>query len=731
MKTTSHPRPPLAGAKPAQLALAISLALLLPMEPAFAEVPDGGTGATDDATVAAAGASKAAAAAALADAVELPRIDVVGKAYDGKRKIPGSVDVVTREEIDRIQPVSTEDVLRRVPGIYIKREEESAVVTNIGVRGLTAGDYKTLVLEDGVPIQPGIFVGNSRYYNPRVQRMDGVEILKGAASLRYGPNTIGGVINFLTRTPEDGVGIGARIGSWNTREGTLELGGSSGSGEARFGLIATHARSDGFMDKGYEMTDVMLKAGMSIGDNQAIGIKFMHYDNDANISYRGLFPDAYEAGARFNPAPDDFFLTGRDSIDFNHDWDISDTARLRTLVYASETQRDYWRFATPSGAAATTIDDDGFRVWNYNDNVNGNNRAFSRVGAESRLNLDHDAFGIAGEAELGLRLMQEELEDRTVLAVRDRPRTPDPGRGGLSQDQLDSADSLALFAQNRFDLGDRLSITAGLRVERYEQERENRRTGAPAERYNNTEVMPGLGATFQVSPSVQIFGSVYRAFAPPLVGSVLGSGDTPTEAEKSLNIELGLRGGQGALRYAATLFQMDFSNQVDPGVSGIRPPNEGSALHQGLEAALAYELGSGFSLEGNLTWIPTAEFREDRPGSALEGNRLPYAPERMANLSLAYASGAFESALLFNYVSEQFGDGLNRRELTTESTGTWGGLMPGYATTDLTARYQFSESLGVTGAVRNLTDKRYIAGLRQGIYVGPERSFELGLQYRF
>jgi Fe(3+) dicitrate transport protein len=661
----------------------------------------------------------------------IPRITVVGNADEAGTTIPGAMDVVTAEEIDRIQPSSTEDVLRRVPGVFVKREEESAVVTNIGIRGLTAGDYKSLVLEDGVPVQFGIFVGNSRYYNPRVQRMEGVEVLRGAASLRYGPNTIGGVVNFLSRTPEDGAAISARVGSWDTHEATLELGASTRSGDARFGIIATRAESDGFMDKGYAMTDVMVKTGMNLGDNQSIGLKFMRYDNVANISYRGIFPEAFAAGARFNPAPDDYFLTDRTSIDLNHDWDISDRTRLQTLVYASDTTRDYWRFATPSGAAATTVNADGLRVWNFNNNVNGNNRSVNRVGLDSRLTVAHAALGIPGEAQFGLRLMREEMEDVTVLAVRGRPRTPDPGRGGVSQDRVDSGDSLAVFAQNRFDVGDRLSITAGLRAETYEQERRNRRSTAAPDTYRNTELMPGLGATYQASPALQVFGSVYRAFAPPLVGSVLGSADTPTDAEKSLNVEMGLRGRSGRLSYSATVFRMDFSNQVDPGVSGIRAPNQGSALHQGLEAAFGYVLGGGFRFDGNFSWIPTADFREDRPGEALRGNRLPYSPERMANLSLAYSGGPLEAAVLFNYVSEQFGDGLNTRAFTTGSSGTWGGLMPGYSTTDLTARYNLSEKLSISGAVKNLTDKHYIGGLRQGIYVGPERSFEMGVRYRF
>nr|WP_258868214.1 TonB-dependent receptor [Alkalilimnicola ehrlichii] len=636
--------------------------------------------------------------------------------------------VVTEEDINETQPRSTEDVLRRVPGIYIKREEDSAVVTNFGMRGIPADAYKTLVLEDGVPVQPGIFVGNQRYYNPRIQRMEGIEVLKGAASLRYGPNTIGGVVNYQTKIPEDGVAVIGRLGSWNTREGTVEIGGGSASGDSLFGIVATRAESDGWMDKGWDMTDVMVKSGTTLGHNQFIGVKFSHYESEANISYRGLFPDAYEAGATFNPAPDDWYLSGRTGFDINHEWDITPNMRLQTLGYWSETYREYWRYRLASDP--TTTNADGHTVWNFSDEVQGNNRTFERVGIDSRLTINHTLLGIGNEAELGLRWMQEEMLDQTIRADRQTPRDPNQT---LNRNRIDSADSLALFGQNRFDINEQLSVTAGLRVETYEQERDNRQDTDSAETFSNTEVMPGLGATFQLTPAAQLFGSVYRAFNPPVVGSVVGGDDTPTKAERSVNIELGVRGATGRLNYEATAFQMDFSNQVDPGVSGIRNPHEGSALIQGLEAALGYEIGFGFRVDGNVTWIPTAEFGEDRPdvdeGPIDKGNRLPYSPEWTVNLALAYQSGGLEAALLLNYTDEVFADGQNRKEI--DPAEHQGGLISSYYTVDLTGRYAVNPQLSIFGAIKNLTDERYISGLRNGIYVGPERSFELGARYSF
>lgn len=669
----------------------------------------------------------------LAESKQLPRIDVIGQGEDAVTQQPGSVSVITQEEIESAQPRSTEDLLRRVPGVYVKGEEESAVVVNVGLRGLPAGSEKTMVLEDGVPVQPGIFVGNARYFNPRVQRMFGAEILKGASSLRYGPNTIGGVINYQTKTPEDGVSISAKVGSWNTKESTLEIGGTSSSGDAYFGLMYTKAESDGFQDKDYKMDDILVKAGIEIADNQMISAKFSHTKNDANISYRGLFPEAFEAKADYNPAPDDYYLSGRTAFDLNHQWDINEDMSMKTLVYWSQMYREYWRFELEDGNEITT-NSSGHRVFNFNDVVDGMNRDFDRVGLESRLSLRHDAFGINNQAQFGLRVMNEEMLDTSGNADRATPRFRD-----MDKEVRDSASSLALFTENRFDLNDRLAVTAGLRMESYEQHRKDLKTPAKSGKYSNTEFLPGLGATYQLTPETQLYGSIYQAFGPPIVGSVVNVSDEP-KPEKSINVEMGLRGSVNGVQYEVTAFQMDFSNQIDPGSSkdGYKS-NEGSALIQGLEAGAGYQFNNGFSVDTNLTWIPTAEFSEPRYNSdgdmiADKGNRFEFSPEFMANLRLAYEQDALQTALLINHTGSVYGDKANRTAFTTDEAFAdklWGGKLDAYTTVDLTANYQVNKQFNVFGAVKNLTDEHYIAGLREGIYAGPERSFELGARYTF
>lgn len=656
---------------------------------------------------------------------ELPRIDIISNsdtysALGTPQDQAGSVTIVTEEKLELIQPLSTEDALKTVPGVHIKGEEESAVVANIGVRGLSAAEQKTLILEDGVPVAPGLFIGNGRYYNPRIQHIESIEVLKGASSLRYGPSTIGGVINYQSKTPEEGVAVSGRIGSFGLREATVEAGARSKSGDAQMGVIYTNAQSDGFQDKDYQMQDLTVKAGMAISDNQWIGIKIGAYENDANISYRGLLLEDYLAGKTYNPAPDDYYLTERKSCDINNEWDIFDNALLKTVVYWSDVSRDYWRYSVDTDASNLA------GRWVYTNNLTGNNRSFERLGFDSRLSLNHELFGIDNQAEMGVRYFTEESNDTRIRATRDQDRT-----GVNDRHRQDSADSFALFVQNRFDINERLSLTPGIRVESYEQERVILTDNNASQSTSNTEVLPGIGMTYLLNDHNQLFASVYKAFSPATNAAALdGLTDQQLDAERSTNIEVGMRGQLQNLSYEVAAFQMDFENQVVDGNTdpNLSKQNGGATIHRGMEVALGYDFGNGFAVDSNLTYVPTSEF----VGGENDGNRISYSPEVLANLALSYRKNGLETALSLQYTDEQYTDSANTENLPTGAAGgIWGGKLDAHTVLNFNAAYQMNKQLKLFGAVKNLTDERYIAGLRQGIYAGPSRSFEVGLKYQF
>mgnify|MGYP006191351309 CR=1 FL=1 len=114
------------------------------------------------------------------------------------------------------------------------------------------------------------------------------------------------------------------------------------------------------------------------------------------------------------------------------------------------------------------------------------------------------------------------------------------------------------------------------------------------------------------------------------------------------------------------------------------------------------------------------------------GNRIPYAPKILANLALSYTGEALSVGLTAHHRGEQYGDPTNIEAIPTNAAGgIWGGLLPAYTVYDLLAQYTVFDGLTVYGSVKNLADKQYITGLRQGVYVGTERSVEAGFRYRF
>lgn len=662
--------------------------------------------------------------------IKLPRIDVVGEGEDAIAKQPGSVAIVTQAELELTQPLSTQDALKSVPGIVVREEEGNGFIPNIGMRGLNPNrSQKLLVLEDGVPVAPGLFLANESYYSPRIERMQSIEVLKGAAGLRYGPTTIGGVINYLTKDPEQGAKITAKAGSHGYRLFGIDAGGTAPSGEAVGGISLIKADGDGFRNNAFDMTDFMLKGGMAIGEKQWVGVKFTRYDNEINTSYVGLRPNEFRNDPTRNPAPNDYFLTDRNSFDVNHEFQINDGLKLNTLVYWSKLTRDYWRRDVATRTAdGTTFNACGGSVYC----MSGRNRTFEMMGVDSRLHIDFDGFGVQNEAEVGIRLHSDQLNNLTV-----RSKTNPSARSGeLTGDDTQKAQGIAFYGQNRFIVSERFAITPGLRIETYDQSRKNELTGISGES-STTEVMPGVGATWQLAPQAQLFGGAFKGFSPAMVATAISGGgvDQQLDAERSTNFEIGVRGQAQHLNYEATAFYMDFSNQIVPqsesGGVGATATNAGATLNQGLEGALGYDLGGGWRMDTNATWVPTAKYNSTKIVGGIDrnGNRLPYAPELIANFSVSYRVGGLKTSLSAYHVSRQFVDPENT---SIESADGRRGEIPAYTTLDLHAYYAVNKQFNLFGTVRNLTDKKYIASRNpDGIFPGVERNFELGVNYKF
>ena len=665
----------------------------------------------------------------MADEINLPRINVIGGDEQAISKLPGSVAVIEKEALALKQPLSTQDALKAVPGIVIREEEGYGFIPNIGMRGLNPNrSQKLLVLEDGVPVAPGLFLANESYYSPRIERMQSIEVLKGAAGLRYGPTTIGGVINYKTKDPQEGVKITAKTGSHGYGLLGIDAGGISESADTIAGISAITSRGDGFRHNGFDMNDIVLKGGRQLNDNQWLSAKFTHYDNEVNTSYVGLRKNEYRNNPDKNPAPNDYFITDRESFDINHEWHISSAIKLNTLMYWTQLSRDFWRRDVQSknanGTAFKNCDASQYCM-------TGRNRDFEMMGVDSRLFIEHNSFGLRNETEIGVRLHSDHMNNLTVRSKID----PNARTGDLTDSVTEKATGLALYVQNRFELTQHLALTPGLRMEKYQQKRSIHELDNVPKNINgtakNTEFMPGLGATWQVMPHAQVFAGAFKGFSPAMTATAISSDgvDQQLDAERSINYEIGLRGAMQKLSYEATAFHMDFDNQIINQTlsAGVASANGGKTLNQGLEFALAYDIGSGWQVDGNGTYVATAEFKNAALGPT--GNRLPYAPELTANLNVGYKVGELKLNLGAYHVSSQYADAANTEIETDDGTR---GKIAAYTVFNLSANYTFDKHLSLFASVRNLANKNYIASRNpDGIFPGVERNLEIGGSYKF
>ena len=132
---------------------------------------------------------------------KLPAVEVIG-GYEALNRLQGSGYILDRTELYESHVFTTNEALRKVPGINVRDEEGFGMRPNIGIRGINpTRSTKTLLLEDGLPLSYAPYGDNASYYHPPVDRFDRIEILNGTNQILFGPQTISGTINYITPAP--------------------------------------------------------------------------------------------------------------------------------------------------------------------------------------------------------------------------------------------------------------------------------------------------------------------------------------------------------------------------------------------------------------------------------------------------------------------------------------------------------------------------------------------------
>jgi len=662
----------------------------------------------------------------------LPRVEVIGR----EEKLPniaGAGQILGGEELETSRVFTVGETLRRVPGVNVRDEEGFGLRPNIGIRGLNpTRSTKINLLEDGIPFTYAPYGDNASYYHPPVDRFERIEVLKGAGSLLYGPQTLGGVVNYLTPTPPRAFSgyVQGAAGSRDYGNARISAGGN--------GLLLQYARKqgDGARDNmEHVLDDLNFKYVTALGDSQALILRANYYTEDSTLTYSGLTEAEYRnLGRRYNPFKNDKFDATRIGVSGTHEADFGKGAKLLTNVYYSRFDRDWWRQASNSqdaqcGAAfnaarlaGAVVDPDTCN------SVQGRLRSYYFWGIEPRLTVAH----ALGEFQAGIRAHFEEQDRRQVNGT-----SPTARSGATVEDNLRKTSAYSAFVANRFDLG-AFAITPILRYESIESERIDRLTGRSGSA-KTTEAIPGIGLTWNPSKRLTLFSSLHKGFAPSRAEDLIGSTGTVTEVdpEASTNFEVGLRGEpMDGVSLQAAYFRNDFENLVAVGsiAGGSTPLSQGKALFAGLEAGGRAEMKNGLFGRFAYTWLPTAKqteaFRNVASGAVVgvSGNRQPYAPKQTFTAAAGYAAGGFSGEIEAQYVGKQFSDFANT---VAPSADGQRGEIAAFTILNAAFNYRFDRALSGYVTLKNLANKTYVVDRTRGIQVGMPRLLQAGLRYAF
>jgi len=692
------------------------------------------------------------------------KILVIGSRSNLK-KIPGSAQLVTMEEIRQQNYDDINRALGKVPGVYVREEDGYGLFPNISLRGIdTTRSAKVTLMEDGIMIAPAPYSSPAAYYSPSTGRMSGLEVLKGSSQIKYGPHTTGGVINYLT-TPiptEEKVYLKSSFGSFNEQRTHAYAGNTFDTDAGQFGLLLEGYRrqNDGFKtidetpdfrqgdDTGMEKTDVTFKLSWVPNTTmyQRLELKQGSSDLDANETYLGLTDADFEASParRYAASRFDNIQSEQQQTSLRHTISPKDNIDVISTLYQTDFKRNWYKLNSLNGDSLSEVlatpgsSQDCLKGTAACDlYIRANNREYQSKGIESVVYSRFDTNNMHHEVMIGVRLHQDEVrrfqwEDTYTQAANGTISNLSLGIPGAAGDRFQQTEALALFIQDIIEIDDWI-ITPGFRYESLKQISEDpngtlQSVGGTQGRdgknsFDMTAV--GIGAAYQFNESWTGFGGVHTGFSPPNPRGTRSGLDPET----SIAFEAGLRYANvpQALAAEATFFYTAFDDLVVVdnigGAGSGDSENFGEVDSYGLEFALQYDAGiandwtlsNPYFLSMTYTNAEQQNSAQSTAASSVfsfgqKGNKVPYIPALTVSLGTSLESKKWGMFFSANYVSETY-TSANNVDLQLNGNGDPDarfGKTDNYFVIDVSGFYRVSNRAKLFVGIQNVSDEEYI-----------------------
>ncbi len=678
--------------------------------------------------------------------LELPTLDVRSVVPETVSGTPGAASLVTRDTLDSYKPYTLHDALDHVPGVRTIDDDVLGLRSGIGVRGAPPRrSRKVLLLEDGTPINNSAYLDSGAHYTPPTQRLEQIEVLKGAGQIVHGPLNNHGIVNFRnlkpTEKPETRVELAT--GNQSTRQSHV----SHRRTEGDLGMVFSYTgqEADGTFDvERHEFDDFYGAFQWQLSERHQLATSATYFRersqgyDEANLSLEQYREDPrgkrrLDEGREFNNIAVDFF-----KLDLTHNFQISDDVRLSSKVFATELDRP--RFQT-RGKAPT---EGGV--------MEGRDRRYDTFGADSRLDIGGiSAFGLDHRIQTGVRYEKHRFADRRPVG-RPGEALDEDNRGNVyavsGQDgytrtgrRIDyDAEAVSLFAQDTVSIGD-WAVTPGLRFETYNQYKYTRfRPGSAEEgtsvKDSNTLLLPGISLLYSGLADSEIYAGIHRGFAPASARTE----EFPLTPETGINTQLGIR--STALR-GVSLDAALFYNRIKDTLIRDRVDTFDDALFVNAADSRIYGVDVGARIDSwawydspyNLFAETALNYTRARfSDGPLKGNHVPEVPDWAGSFTFGVEHTAgWQLSATLSHFGAFYTDLANTRAIVAEGEEDDAGRVSSRTLLSARASYKLPTNLDTTLWVqgRNLTDKLYIADIQEGIRPGAPRTVLAGVTMRF
>ena len=629
-------------------------------------------------------------------------------------------------------------VLAKVPGIHIWESDPSGIQIGIAARGLSPNrSWEFNVRQNGYDIAADPFGYPEAYYNPQLQGVQRIEIIRGQGSLQYGPQ-FGGMVNYILRNgseikktfefeTQQTAGSNALFNSYNA------IGGKKN--KIHYYAFFDHRNGDGwransryYANAGFATVTYNFTAKFSLTaelmrshtrSQQAGGLTDAQFIQDAQQSLRSRnwFDILWTTPALIA------------------NYKINENTRWNTKLFATIGDRNSVGFTS----SITVKDSINATTLNYNNRVLNVDK-YRNYGLESRIITDYTMGKMKNTLSGGIRLYKG-----TTYREADGKGTAGTNYdmsiiGVYNRDIKFGSKNAAAFAENIFRINKKLLLIPGLRYEWLEGAASGRNgfTSGGAEiqlqniKRSRSFLLAGIGAEYHLTKGTEFYANYSQAYrpiqfanlqAPPTTDLV----DPNLRDAKGYNLDLGYRGKvKNFLQFDVSTYYLLYQNRV----GAITPTgavyrlitNVGNSVSKGFEGFVEFNPVKAFTKNKDTDILlfasysyTDATYSTNHKDAATKGKKVESAPKNILRTGI---TGGYKNALItaqFNYVDETFSDANNTILPTANGQN---GLIPSYTITDLTASYKFSKALNIKAGINNLFNERYFTR-RAGGYPGP------------